>query len=175
MSDLRGEISGGGTDISSAQSSDRLRLQKCPILRFRLLMLVDIFEKSHLCQNYSTPSPIVTYVCLTKPLLSSGDIRLPILFLQGHRMFFTSVVIPLAFIGISACVTCGVIAVMLPQTFGKLAAFLGTWIETRPVFKAFDSRLDVDHYFLRYTRAFGAIVLLASAFWASLLAEAIGR
>ena len=90
-------------------------------------------------------------------------------------MFFTSIVVPLAFIGISASVTCGMIAIMLPDTFGKMAKFLGTWIETRPTFKPIDNRLDVDHYFLRYTRTFGAIVLLASAFWASMLADAIAR
>jgi hypothetical protein len=89
-------------------------------------------------------------------------------------MFFTSVVVPLAFIGISASVTCSVIALILPGSFGKLAAFLGRWVKTRPTFKAFDSRVDVDHYFLRYTRAFGAMVLLASALWATMLADVLG-
>lgn len=89
-------------------------------------------------------------------------------------MFFHSVVVPLAFIGISACVTCGVIAIILPRTFGKLAAFLGKWIEALPTFKTIDRRLDVDHYFLKYTRVFGACILMASAFWASLLVDSLG-
>ena len=90
-------------------------------------------------------------------------------------MFFNSVVVPLAVIGISACVTCGVIAIMLPESFRRLAGFLGKWVETRPTFKGFDSRVDIDHYFLRYTRVFGAFVLLASTFWAWVLVEALGR
>ena len=90
-------------------------------------------------------------------------------------MFFDSVVVPLGIIGLAGCVTCGVIAVFLPQVFGKLATFLGRWVETRPTFAMFDKRIDVDQYVLRYTRVFGALVLLASAYWASLIAQTFGQ
>lgn len=90
-------------------------------------------------------------------------------------MFFDSVVVPLAIIGLTGCVTCGVIAVFLPQVFGRLATFLGRWVETRPTFAVFDTRVDIDHHVLRYTRVFGVLVLLASAFWAALLVQALVR
>ena len=90
-------------------------------------------------------------------------------------MFFSSIVCPLAIIGITACVACGIIAIVLPDAFGRLAIFLGKWVETRPTFAVVDRRVDVDHFILRYTRAFGAVILLASAFWASLLAQALMR
>ncbi|MDP6557126.1 MAG: hypothetical protein QGG71_20830 [Pirellulaceae bacterium] len=90
-------------------------------------------------------------------------------------MFFSSIVVPLAIIGLASCVTCGVIAVILPLTFGKLATFLGKWVEAFPTLAFVEKRVDVDHYVLRYTRTFGALVLLASAFWASLLAQALVR
>ena len=63
----------------------------------------------------------------------------------------------------------GLLAVIAPKLFGKVAEFWGTWITTRPTVPYFDARIDVDQFVLRRTRLFGWLVVGLTIFCAVML------
>ena len=74
---------------------------------------------------------------------------------------------------ILACFVCGLIAVVSPARFSRLAVFLGRWVETRPTLPIVDARVDVDAAVLRHSRLFGICVVAAAGFWLALVAKII--
>lgn len=53
----------------------------------------------------------------------------------------------------------GVIALMSPRLFSKLAAIGGRWVDTSSILAKLDTRVDVDAHVLPYSRFLGAAVV----------------
>ena len=88
-------------------------------------------------------------------------------------MFFSSVVLPLGVIAVVFSGLLGAVAIISPRTFAKLAAFWGTWINTRPTLPVVDQKFDIDEYVLRYPRIFGGLIVTAAAVWAVILSHSV--
>ena len=56
----------------------------------------------------------------------------------------------------------GVVAVVSPRHFEKLATRSSKWVDTSQLATALDKTVDVDQHVLRHGRLFGLLVLLAS-------------
>jgi hypothetical protein len=65
----------------------------------------------------------------------------------------------------------GMIAVVSPPRFAKLAAWGGRWIDSNKILQVFDKRIDIDHYVMPFSRLLGLAVLLAVV----VLAYVLGR
>ncbi len=59
-------------------------------------------------------------------------------------------------------VLAGLIAVVSPQVFGRVASNGSRWYDSSRILAAFDKRIDIDHYVLRHTRVFGFAVLISA-------------
>lgn len=84
----------------------------------------------------------------------------PIVALVGNPWVFWSL------IGIAAVF--GALAVFFPEHFRRWALLAGTWIDTSRLWAVFDRRIEVDSLFLRYPRAFGAMILAGALLGAAL-------
>lgn len=70
-------------------------------------------------------------------------------------------------IGLSA--VAGLVAVVCPNCFQRLAGFSGSWVDTDRWWEVLDRRVDIDQFVLRRPRLFGAVVFTASAYLGYLL------
>lgn len=70
-------------------------------------------------------------------------------------------------VGLSA--VAGLVAVVCPTCFQRLAGLGGSWIDTDRWWAVLDQRVDIDQFVLRRPRLFGAIVVAASAYLGYLL------
>ncbi|HZZ28265.1 MAG TPA: hypothetical protein VFE46_09720 [Pirellulales bacterium] len=57
----------------------------------------------------------------------------------------------------------GLIAVISPAFFAKVATRSARWVDTRKFTDALDKRIDIDRYVLPFSRLLGVAVLLAVA------------
>ena len=60
---------------------------------------------------------------------------------------------------LSLCGLLGLLALLSPQLFGRIATFGGRWIDSAKALAAFDKRVDVDQYVLRHSRILGSLVI----------------
>jgi hypothetical protein len=68
----------------------------------------------------------------------------------------------LSFLGITGLL--GLLAVVSPPRFARIAQSGGQWIDTSKLQQLLDRPIGIDHHVLRYSRLFGAAVI-ASALW----------
>ena len=59
---------------------------------------------------------------------------------------------------------CGLIAVLSPRWFSRLASLGSQWVDSQRYVRWLDARIDIDHVVLRHARAFGICVLAALFF-----------
>ena len=59
---------------------------------------------------------------------------------------------------------CGLLAVVSPHYFAKLASLGGRWVDSQRFVQWLDARIEIDAIVLRHARAFGACVLSAVLF-----------
>jgi hypothetical protein len=64
----------------------------------------------------------------------------------------------LAFLGLI-----GLIAIVSPRRFEKLATRSGKWVDTNKLAEVLDKRVDIDHYVLPFSRLLGVAVILSVA------------
>ena len=57
----------------------------------------------------------------------------------------------------------GMIAILSPQRFAKLATRSGRWVDTKKALEVFDTRVDIDHYVLPFSRLLGVAVVASVA------------
>jgi hypothetical protein len=57
----------------------------------------------------------------------------------------------------------GVIAVISPSRFARLAIRSGRWVDTNKIVAVLDKRVDIDHYILPFSRLLGVAVLASVA------------
>jgi len=55
----------------------------------------------------------------------------------------------------------GFVALFSPRRFSVLAARGGRWVDTNRFVQMFDKPINVDRFVIRYSRVFGAVVILA--------------
>jgi hypothetical protein len=55
----------------------------------------------------------------------------------------------------------GMVALVSPRTFSKLATGGSRWIDTQRVIAKLDEPINVDHYILPYSRVLGAAVIIS--------------
>ena len=67
------------------------------------------------------------------------------------------IVVP-AFLGLTGIV--GLLAFVSPKSFACVAQVGGRWFSTSKTLPVVESRIDIDQFVLRYSRQFGAQVLL---------------
>ncbi|UUO08556.1 hypothetical protein M4951_09590 [Blastopirellula sp. J2-11] len=70
-------------------------------------------------------------------------------------------------IGLSA--VAGIVAVVCPTCFQRLAGIGGSWVDTDRWWAVLDQRVDIDRFVLQRPRLFGSIVIAASAYLGYLL------
>ena len=104
------------------------------------------------------PDAAISAVFLPSTTFSGRPLQMP----------FNSAFVLLANIAIISCGVFAGIALLWPNTFARIARFLGTWVRTRPTLPFVDSRVDIDEFVLGHTRVFGGVVFAAAAFWAVL-------
>ena len=75
--------------------------------------------------------------------------------------------IVLTSLGVIAAI--GLVALVSPRLFSRLATWGSVWVDTDRVLKKADHRIDIDAYVLRYCRLFGAGVLGVVVVLAALL------
>ena len=63
---------------------------------------------------------------------------------------------------LALCGVLGIVALVSPRYFEKLAYRSSTWVDTSQLAAALDKTVDVDRHVLRYARLFGLAVLIAS-------------
>jgi|GEM_PF-4789450 len=66
---------------------------------------------------------------------------------------------PVAWVGLGALSAVGLLALLSPRGFSALAARGSTWIDTNQLLSKLDTRVDVDHYVLPFSRLLGVAVL----------------
>lgn len=93
--------------------------------------------------------------------------------LREFYMSFSALPICIVIASIVGCLLCGMVAIVSPARFARIAGFWGKWIETRPQVPLVDARVDVDSTILRYTRPFGVAVICAAAVWLALIAKTL--
>lgn len=69
----------------------------------------------------------------------------------------------LGFVGLS-----GLLALVSPRLFSRVAAYGSIWVDTDRWLKRFDRRLDVDPFVLRHCRLFG-LLSIAAVIWLTAL------
>ncbi len=69
---------------------------------------------------------------------------------------------PIAWIGLLLAGSAGLLMVLSPRRFARVAAWCNLWVDTDPLFKKLDYRVEIDAYVLRYARLFGVLVVAAS-------------
>jgi hypothetical protein len=57
----------------------------------------------------------------------------------------------------------GLIAVISPNRFQKLATRSGQWVDTNKLAEVLDKRVDIDRYVLPFSRLLGVAVILSVA------------
>ncbi len=80
-------------------------------------------------------------------------------------MFEFTTILSTMILSVSAC---GVLALVAPNKFERIARFWGRWVETKPTVPLADRRIDIDDFVLRHARVFG-LLLCAGAFLCSVL------
>jgi hypothetical protein len=53
----------------------------------------------------------------------------------------------------------GLVALISPKYFARVASWSGRWIDSRKLFEVFDKRIEIDDRILPYSRILGALVL----------------
>jgi hypothetical protein len=56
----------------------------------------------------------------------------------------------------------GLVAVLSPRTFYRLASWSNIWVDTDKLLRVFDVRVDIEHYVLRHSRLFGIVIVGAA-------------
>lgn len=85
--------------------------------------------------------------------------------------------VPLAFIIwplLAVIAVLGGIALVSPDTFATIAQRGGKWVDTNELLQRLDEPINIDDQILRYSRLFGAAVLLAACFLGYLYATRLG-
>ena len=75
-----------------------------------------------------------------------------------HAARFFELFVP-AFLVFSAAL--GVVAVISPRFFAKLATKSGRWVDSARYLAALDKKIDLDRLVLPHSRLFGALVLIS--------------
>jgi hypothetical protein len=57
----------------------------------------------------------------------------------------------------------GLIAIVSPRGFQKIATRSGQWVDTNKLAEVFDKRVDIDRYVLPFSRLLGVAVILSVA------------
>ena len=57
----------------------------------------------------------------------------------------------------------GMIAMVSPRLFRWLSGRSSQWIDSSRALQFLDKRVDIDHYFLRHARLFGAVLVVTLA------------
>jgi hypothetical protein len=69
----------------------------------------------------------------------------------------------------------GLLAIVSPTRFARVAQSGGYWVDTRWITDFLDRPISVDHHVLRYSRSFGVLVVASSLWLAYLFAVLFGR
>lgn len=69
---------------------------------------------------------------------------------------------PIVWVVVSFSALCGLLALVHPRLFAAIASHSSQWVETKKLLERFDTRYDIDHYVLPYTRLLGAAVIAAA-------------
>jgi hypothetical protein len=75
---------------------------------------------------------------------------------------------------LAAIAVLGGIALVSPDTFATIAQRGGKWVDTNELLQQLDQPINIDDQVLRYSRLFGAAVLLAALFLGYLYVTRLG-
>lgn len=70
---------------------------------------------------------------------------------------------PFSWILLASSGLLGLVALLSPQTFERIAAYGSRWIDSNKVLERLDRPIDVDQWMLPHSRKLGAAVLVAVA------------
>ena len=62
---------------------------------------------------------------------------------------------------LSLCGLMGLLALLSPRWFSRIATYTGQWIDSAKALAAFDKRVDIDQYALRHSRILGTLVVVS--------------
>ena len=70
---------------------------------------------------------------------------------------------PICWILLASSGILGLVALLSPKTFERIAIFGSRWIDSRKIIERLDKPIDVDRHLLAHSRKFGTAVLVAVA------------